>query len=68
MTNRKGKVVRNELDVAILVNNRLFVIECKNRRVKKNDNLAHEAVNAALYKLADLQNSIAGARTQCAFL
>lgn len=64
---RKGKIVPNELDVAILVNNRLFVIECKNRRVKQNNNSAHEAVNAALYKLADLQNGIAGARTQCAF-
>lgn len=55
---QKSGAVRNELDVALLANNRLYVIECKTRRFDR------EPVNGAgaetLYKLDALTDILGG--------
>ncbi len=53
-----GDDVRNELDVAFLADNRLYVIECKTRRFDQD----RHAGNAALYKLETLADVLGGER------
>ena len=54
--------VHNELDVAFLARNRLFVIECKTARMDKPE--APKA-NDALYKLTEISRRVGGLGTQC---
>lgn len=56
-TTQKGDV-RNEIDVAFLANNRLYLIECKTRGW--ND----EAGNESLYKLDTLKDLLGGLQAQ----
>ncbi len=51
-----GGEVRNEIDVAFLADNRLFVIECKTACLERQD-----AGSAALYKLDSLAELLGGA-------
>lgn len=53
--------VKNELDVAFLARNRLFVIECKTARMDKPE--APKA-NDALYKLAEICRRVGGLGTR----
>lgn len=53
--------VRNELDVAFLARNRLFVIECKTARMDKPE--APKA-NDALFKLAEISRRVGGLGTR----
>lgn len=55
----KGKTpVDNELDIAILYHNRIYIIECKTRRFDEKGN---PDVENALYKLATLSRNVGGA-------
>lgn len=51
-----GGEVRNEVDVAFLADNRLYVVECKTKRFSKSDGFADEA----LYKLGTLDEQLGG--------
>lgn len=55
--------VKNELDIALLARNRLFIIECKTRRYPGQD---HEDAPAAssIYKLDTLRD-VGGLNTRC---
>jgi len=53
--------VKNEMDVAFLARNRLFVIECKTRRMDADDG---QKANDALYKLAENCRRIGGLGTR----
>lgn len=64
---KSGKVVRNELDVVALVNNHLFVFECKNRVTKKTQE-SYKTVDDNIYKLNSLKNDVAGARTKAIYV
>jgi hypothetical protein len=66
-----GKSVKNELDVAFLYNNHLYIIECKTKRFSKpkasQDNLSQELDTPgadALYKLDTLKWMLGGVRTK----
>lgn len=57
VTRSKGKsTVKNEIDVAFLADNRLYIIECKTRNMKK----AEEAGVEAIYKLDTLKEMLGG--------
>ena len=58
----KGKTVLNELDVVALVNNRLFVIECKTKRFTKGDG------NNTLYKLDSIAERLGGIKANAALV
>ena len=61
-----GKAVKNELDVAFLANNRLYIIECKTKRFIQNGERAdHDTPSAdTLYKLDTLKGLLDGVRTR----
>jgi hypothetical protein len=59
VTDAKGQ--NNEMDVAFLARNRLFVIECKTSRM---DNPTDSKANDALYKLAENCRRIGGVGTR----
>lgn len=52
-----GEGVRNELDVAFIARNRLFVIECKTSRM---DGERAEKANDTLFKLAEVGRRVGG--------
>lgn len=54
-----GGEVRNEIDVAFLADNRLFVIECKTACLERGD-----AGSTALYKLDSIADVLGGARAR----
>ncbi len=54
-----GGDVRNEIDVAFLADNRLFVVECKTACLDRGD-----AGSTALYKLDSIADVLGGARAQ----
>lgn len=55
----EGSSVKNEIDVAFLANNRLYLIECKTKRFDVDQ--SPEAASAAtLYKLDTLRNHLGG--------
>lgn len=61
----EGDLVKNELDVALLADNRLYIIECKtvnyeNNRYKSEDD---EKAAGVLYKMKALKDCLGGART-----
>lgn len=59
---------RNELDIAFMANNRLFVIECKTARIDKpqgnSDQAAPPKANDTLFKLAENCRRIGGTNTR----
>ena len=55
VTNSEG--VKNELDVAFLAHNRLFVIECKSARM---DHPRAPKANDTLFKLAEIRRRVGG--------
>ncbi len=55
-----GSPVNNELDVAFLADNKLYIIECKTKRFEKGDNAGADAAHA-LYKLDTLRDYMGGA-------
>ena len=63
-----GQPVKNELDVAFLANNRLYIIECKTKRFHAHgqDNAADLDTPGAdtLYKLDTLKNILGGANAE----
>jgi len=59
VTDRDG--VKNELDVAFIARNRLFVIECKTGRL---EGLRAEKANDALFKLAEICRRVGGLGTR----
>lgn len=54
----RGAEVHNEIDVACLAENRLYLIECKTRRWGKGD--AQDPGNDALYRLETLSDLLGG--------
>jgi len=61
-----GKPVKNELDVAFLANNRLYIVECKTKRFHQHDDSAALDTPGAdtLYKLDTLKTILGGARAE----
>ena len=59
-----GRAVRNELDVAFLASNRLYIIECKTRRFAGQGGGRDAPGAAALYKLDTLKNLLGGERSR----
>jgi hypothetical protein len=62
-----GRPVKNELDVALLANNRCYIIECKTKRLtmQGNDRLELDSPGAeALYKLDTLKWLVGENRTR----
>lgn len=59
---RDGKVIKNELDVALLCNNRLHIIECKTKKFAKHDDTADGPGAEAVYKLDTLKELLGGLR------
>lgn len=57
-----GKAVKNELDVAFLANNHLYLIECKTRRFQSGPH-AHTPATEVLYKLDTLKGLLGGRYT-----
>jgi hypothetical protein len=57
-----GSKVRNEIDVAFLFNNRLFVIECKTMRF--NGSSGKRSGSHSLYKLDTLRQVLGGTNAQ----
>jgi hypothetical protein len=57
-----SKYVKNEIDVAALVNNKLHIIECKTNR------LAQNSASNALYKLDSLNEVVGGVRGRAALI
>lgn len=55
----KGSPVSNEIDVACLADNHLYIIECKTQHFDKTENES-EAANEVLYKLNTLRNYLGG--------
>lgn len=55
----QGSPVKNELDVAFLADNRLYLIECKTKRFE-NDPSAESDVAGTLYKLNTLREYLGG--------
>jgi len=55
----KGAPIRNELDVALLAENRLYVIECKTKRFKYKD-VQKNSGQDSIYKLDTLKNLYGG--------
>jgi len=55
----QGSPVRNELDVAFLANNRLYLIECKTKKFAKKPS-ADSDIASSLYKLNTLKESFGG--------
>lgn len=53
--------VKNEMDVAFMAHNRLYVIECKTARM---DNGAHPKANDTLFKLAEVCRRVGGLGTR----
>lgn len=53
--------VRNELDIAFMARNRLFVIECKTARMDKE---ASNKANDTLFKLSEISRRVGGLGTQ----
>ena len=61
MWSREGEEVMNELDVAFLANNQLFIIECKTKRFEgKRSGQAADVI----YKLDTLQELLGGVSTR----
>jgi hypothetical protein len=56
-----GQEVKNELDIALMVRNRLFVVECKTARMDKPE--APKA-NDTLFKLAEICRRVGGLGTR----
>ncbi len=54
-----GKTVLNEIDVAMLKDNRLYIMECKTKRYKGHDK-KHDEGAEVLYKLDSLRDLIGG--------
>ncbi len=60
-----GKAVKNELDVAFLHNNHLYIIECKTKRfINTNNEQADSHAADALYKLDTLKWLLGGIHTK----
>jgi hypothetical protein len=61
-----GKPVKNELDVAFLANNRLYIIECKTKRFHSDEKSVGLDTPGAdtLYKLDTLKTVLGGARAE----
>lgn len=57
--------VKNELDIAFMARNRLFVIECKTQRM---DNPDDDKANNALFKLAEVSRRAGGLGTRAMLL
>ena len=55
----QGSPVKNELDVAFLANNRLFLVECKTKKFEK-DPSADSDIASTLYKLNTLRDAFGG--------
>ncbi len=53
--------VRNELDIAFMARNRLFVIECKTARMDKDGS---NRANDTLFKLSEISRRVGGLGTQ----
>lgn len=53
--------VKNEMDVAFMAHNRMFVIECKTARM---DNGVHPKANDTLFKLAEVCRRVGGLGTR----
>ncbi len=56
--------VKNELDIVILANNRLYIIECKSKTYRASNNDANES----LYKLDSLADVIGGLQSNAMLL
>jgi hypothetical protein len=56
---QEGNTVLNELDVAFLKDNRLYLLECKTKRFDGN-NLKHDEGAEVLYKLASIRDLLGG--------
>lgn len=67
---RGGQEVMNELDVAFLANNQLFLVECKTKTFEHAARPGREADGAAevLYKLDALQEMLGGVRCHALFV
>lgn len=67
---KRSAPVRNEIDVAVLYNNRLHIIECKTRVFDDKGQPANAdgAATDALYKLATLKRELGGIRAQAMLL
>ncbi|WP_166368731.1 DUF1887 family CARF protein [Psychromonas sp. SA13A] len=59
-TEKTQKEIKNEIDVAFLLNNRLYLFECKTANISGKNGRADEAV----YKLGTLLNSLGGIRAK----
>nr|CBX27977.1 hypothetical protein N47_G33010 [uncultured Desulfobacterium sp.] len=59
----RGSPVSNEIDVAFLADNHLFIIECKTRNFDKADD-KNDAATEVLYKLNTLRNYLGGEETR----
>lgn len=57
-----NKTIRNELDVAILVDNKLYVIECKTKRYQHSDG------TNVLYKLDSIAERLGGLKCNSALI
>ncbi len=62
----RGEPIKNEIDIAYLCNNRLYIIECKTRRFKGSDSNSIGA--EALYKLDTLKDITGGLKAKAMLL
>lgn len=60
----QGKAIYNELDVAALADNRLYIIECKTKQFKHVPNRKHSSGADTLYKLDTLKDLYGGLQAQ----
>ena len=64
VSRRQGKeTIKNELDVALLKDNRLFIIECKTKRYSGNGQKHSEGADV-LYKLDSIRDVLAGEKSK----
>jgi hypothetical protein len=62
-----GQTIRNELDIALLADNRLYFIECKSSKMG-NTGEGFKKQNQFLYKLHSLKHSLGGRDAQAMLL
>jgi len=61
LDNNRSTEIKNELDVVVLANNRLYLIECKTSRINElSEDGSQKKATDSVYKLATLMREIGG--------
>lgn len=60
----KGARAEQEIDVAVLAGNRLYLIECKTGKLSRQDSIGDSKAEDALFKLAAIKDRVGGSNTR----